>query len=217
MTEMWIEDLSSMRRDYKAASLDEVSVAKDPLVQFQQWFQESVSAGITEPNAMTLSTVNKDGKPSSRVVLLKEFSTEGFVFFTNYESRKGMELRESPFACLNFFWAELERQIRIEGSVEKLDEERSDKYFLSRPEGSRLGAWVSPQSTKINSRKELEIKAKEVADRFADVSPTRPPFWGGFLIKPLSFEFWQGRPDRMHDRILFENIASKWAISRLAP
>ena len=210
--------ISSIRRDYQLKSLSESDVLTDPFKQFAIWWEEALSAEIDEVNAMVLSTVKNDGKPTSRVVLLKGYDDKGFVFFTNYESNKGEQLYKSPFASLLFFWKELERQIRIEGTCEKILPEESDEYFFSRPLGSRLGAWASPQSRVIEGRETLENKAEELVSIYSDGKVPRPPHWGGYRVVPHSFEFWQGRSSRLHDRILYTNIESNiWKIQRLAP
>jgi len=188
-----------------------------PFEQFHQWLREAISAEALEVNAMTLSTLHADGYPNGRVVLLKELDY-GFVFFSNYQSEKGQELENHPKASLTFFWPELERQVRVMGTVEKISESQSDEYFLSRPKGSQIGAWASPQSHKIRSREVLEERLKEMQLRFEEEKLVRPPHWGGYRVLPHKIEFWQGRPSRLHDRILYEkNEAGAWTISRLAP
>ncbi|WP_439475406.1 pyridoxamine 5'-phosphate oxidase [Algoriphagus formosus] len=210
-------DISSIRKDYTLKSLDISDVNDSPFEQFHQWLREAISAEVLEVNAMTLSTLHADGYPNGRVVLLKELDY-GFVFFSNYQSEKGQELENHPKASLTFFWPELERQVRIMGTVEKISESQSDEYFLSRPRGSQIGAWASPQSHKINSREVLEERLKEMQLRFEEEKLVRPPHWGGYRVLPHKIEFWQGRPSRLHDRILYEkNEAGAWTISRLAP
>lgn len=210
-------DISSIRKDYTLKSLDISDVNDSPFEQFHQWLREAISAEVLEVNAMTLSTLHADGYPNGRVVLLKELDY-GFVFFSNYKSEKGQELENHPKASLTFFWPELERQVRVMGTVEKISESQSDEYFLSRPRGSQIGAWASPQSHKINSREVLEERLKEMNLRFEDEKLVRPPHWGGYRVLPHKIEFWQGRPSRLHDRILYEkNEAGAWTISRLAP
>lgn len=210
--------IASIRRDYMRESLSETDVSPDPFRQFGHWWEEAVKAEIDEVNAMALSTVSLSGRPSSRVVLLKGFDDAGFVFFTNYESRKGMELANNPHAGLLFFWKELERQVRIEGICERVSEVESDAYFFSRPEGSRIGAWASPQSREIDSRDILETDLAGWQERFRDTSIPRPPHWGGLRIVPDVFEFWQGRQNRLHDRIHYRLTTGKdWKMSRLAP
>jgi len=209
--------LSDLRKSYIKGSLSEEDVQKNPIDQFNIWFDQARHAELPEPNAMTVASVDADGKPSARVVLIKEVNHKGFVFFTNYESRKGKALTHNPQAALLFFWPELERQIRIEGSVEKLSDEESDEYFHSRPLDSRIGAWASPQSQVISGRSVLVAKAAEYALKFA-LNPPRPPHWGGFRVKPQALEFWQGRPSRLHDRIRYTQQAyGIWKIERLAP
>jgi pyridoxamine 5'-phosphate oxidase len=198
--------------------LAEADMNADPIRQFEAWFQEALAANLPEPNAMTLATATADGQPSARTVLLKEFDERGFTFHTNYEGRKGRELAANPRATLLFFWPELQRQVRIEGTVERLSEAESDEYFRSRPLGSRLGAWASPQSEVIPSRDVLEERVREVAQRFPDGAVPRPPFWGGFRVRPLAIEFWQGRPDRLHDRLRYRRLQPEgWRLERLAP
>ncbi len=197
-------------------SLSEEDVKANPIDQFHIWFDQAQHAELPEPNAMTVASVDANGKPSARVVLIKEVTQDGFVFFTNYESRKGQALTANPHAALLFFWPELERQIRIEGSVTKLSAEESDAYFHSRPLDSRIGAWASPQSQVITSRTQLVTKAAEYALKFA-LNPPRPPHWGGFRVKHEVLEFWQGRPSRLHDRIQYVLEDGQWKIQRLAP
>ena len=210
--------LASIRKEYSLQSLEINQVAKDPFLQFSQWLKEAVEAEVLEVNAMCLSTVSKDGFPNSRVVLLKELD-EGFVFFTNYESAKGKELESNPKASLTFFWAEIERQVRIVGTVSKVSTEESDAYFLSRPYGSQLGAWASPQSQEIVSRDVIETNQKDLERKFTELAIIRPPHWGGYRLVPHRVEFWQGRPSRLHDRICYEKVLgySSWKVVRLAP
>lgn len=211
-------DIASIRINYSRQALTEDSVSQDPLDQFKVWLNEAIVSQVLEPTALVLSTVSADCRPSARVVLLKEVSSEGFVFFTNYESRKGQDLAEHPFACLTFFWAELERQVRIEGSIVKVTDEVSDAYFHTRPRGSQIGAWASPQSKEILSREELELADKKYNEEFASLSAIpRPKHWGGYVLKAERIEFWQGRPNRLHDRILFELDGDNWTRKRLAP
>jgi pyridoxamine 5'-phosphate oxidase len=207
-----------IRKEYNLHRLDLKAMEEDAIRQFERWFQDAVKSGLDEVNAMTLATASADGLPSARIVLLKGYSKEGFQFFTNYESFKGKQLMENPRACLVFFWKELQRQIRITGLVEKLNSEKSDDYFNSRPEGSRVGAWASPQSEVIESSEWLDQRAKQFAEDFAGGNIPRPTYWGGFLVRPVTIEFWQGRPDRLHDRLQYslqEN--GNWLIERLAP
>lgn len=207
--------IAALRREYSRHELTEDSVDKDPVAQFSTWFNEAMNADVLEPNAFTLATVSADQRPSIRTVLLKSFDTDGFIFFTNYESRKGAELEKNPYAAMCFLWLELERQIRIEGEVEKISAEASDHYFATRPEGSRLGAWVSPQSRPI-TKDELEKKLAELTAKYSDNIP-RPPHWGGYLLRPDMIEFWQGRPSRLHDRIVYTKNKKTWQVQRLAP
>jgi pyridoxamine 5'-phosphate oxidase len=210
--------IADIRKDYKLRSLLEKDVAANPIRQFDTWWQEALHSEIDEVNAMTLATASADGIPAARIVLLKGYDERGFVFFTNYESFKGMHLAENPRACLVFFWKELERQVRITGLVEKVSAEESDAYFNSRPEGSRIGAWVSPQSQVIASREWLEDREKKYIDDFAAQPLNRPEHWGGYRVKPISVEFWQGRSNRLHDRIQYTLQGdNKWIIERLAP
>lgn len=198
--------------------LDQKSVNENPFVQFDKWFSDAIKAKIDFYEAMTLGTVSPEGQPSARVVLLKHFDEKGFVFYTNYNSRKANELDTSGLASLLFFWPDLNRQVRIEGSVEKVSEVESDTYFHSRPKGSRIGAWASPQSEKISVRKDLAEKVAEIKRKFSGEKIPRPDFWGGYRVIPTKIEFWQARADRLHDRILYERKESnEWRISRLAP
>jgi pyridoxamine 5'-phosphate oxidase len=211
-------DIASIRKNYAHSELTEQDAATDPIVQFDKWWKDALAAEIDEVNAMTLATASSDGVPAARIVLLKEFSSEGFVFFTNYNSFKGRQLTENPKACLVFFWKELERQVRITGLVQKVDASESDAYFQSRPEGSRIGASVSPQSQIIENREWLENKWNEAAGEWSGKPIERPAHWGGFRVKPVLIEFWQGRPSRLHDRLeysLQEN--GGWKRVRLAP
>jgi pyridoxamine 5'-phosphate oxidase len=208
--------LADLRKSYMKGSLSEEDVQANPVDQFNIWFDQARHAELPEPNAMTLASVDENGKPSARVVLIKEVTQEGFVFFTNYDSRKGQALLTNPHAALLFFWPELERQIRIEGSVKKISDKESDDYFHSRPLDSRIGAWASPQSKVISGRGVLIANAAEYALKFA-LNPPRPPHWGGFRVKPDAAEFWQGRPSRLHDRIRYTLEQNAWKIERLAP
>lgn len=210
-------NLFDLRREFSLKTLDEKDVSSDPLFQFEQWFREAVQIEAAEPNAMCLSTTGKDLKPSSRIVLLKQVRHDGFVFFTNYESRKAVQLDENPYCSLNFVWHELERQVRIEGRAEKLSPEDSDKYFETRPASSKLGAWASPQSRTILDKKSLEILVEDFERTFANSEIPRPENWGGYLVKPTLIEFWQGRPSRLHDRIEYKSDNDKWVVKRLAP
>ncbi|KUZ13853.1 pyridoxamine 5'-phosphate oxidase [Burkholderia diffusa] len=211
--------LADLRINYSRASLDEADAAPDPFAQFDRWFKEALDAKLPEPNTMTLATVGDDGRPSARIVLIKGVDERGFVFFTNYESRKGRDLAANPHAALLFYWIELERQVRIEGRIEKTSADESDRYFASRPLGSRIGAWASEQSAVIDSRATLEAREKAVSERYGE-NPPRPPHWGGYRVVPDAIEFWQGRPSRLHDRLLYTRDAaaeSGWTISRLSP
>jgi pyridoxamine 5'-phosphate oxidase len=212
------EQIAAMRKNYSQRSLSEKDVSENPFDQFKQWFEEAINSQLLEPNAMTIATATKKGKPSARTVLLKGFDERGFVFYTNYESRKSAELIENPQASLLFNWLELERQIRIEGKVEKIDLAESEAYFISRPKGSQLGAWASPQSQVIKSRAIIEKNLMNLEAQFAhsEVLPL-PDFWGGFRIIPTYFEFWQGRSNRLHDRLSFSLKKKKWNLERLAP
>jgi pyridoxamine 5'-phosphate oxidase len=198
-------------------SLSEGDVELDPFLQFTRWWKEAVGSDITEVNAMTLATCNKEGMPSARTVLLKDYDKSGFVFFSNYESRKAKDIYENPQATLLFFWKELERQVRIEGRIEKVDATESDSYFHSRPEGSRIGAWASPQSRVVSSREVIEENVRRYQAAFEQAPILRPPHWGGYRVIPVHIEFWQGRPSRLHDRILYSLEGGDWMISRLAP
>lgn len=211
-------DIASIRINYSRQALSEESVSNDPLDQFKVWLNEAILSQVLEPTALVLSTVSADNRPSARVVLLKEVSSEGFVFFTNYDSRKGQQLAENPHASMTFFWAELERQVRIEGTIEKVAANVSDAYFHSRPRGSQVGAWASPQSSEISSREELEKAEAKYELDFANLEIIpRPEHWGGYVLKPERIEFWQGRPNRLHDRIVFERADAHWVRKRLAP
>jgi pyridoxamine 5'-phosphate oxidase len=212
-----MNSLADMRKDYQLQKLSEESVAEDPFLQFNIWWSEAVAAKIDEVNAMTLATASGEGVPAARTVLLKAFDENGFVFFSNYDSNKGKQLQENPMACLVFFWKELERQIRITGTVSKTSGKESDDYFNSRPEGSRVGAWASPQSHIIASREWLEENEKEFRKKFNNEKLSRPENWGGYRVMPSVIEFWQGRTNRLHDRIQYSLLNSKWIIERLAP
>jgi pyridoxamine 5'-phosphate oxidase len=212
-----MSNIAAIRKDYMLRSLSENDVNKNPIQQFSVWWDEAIGSNIEEVNAMTLATVNDNGFPSARIVLLKDFSEDGFVFFTNYESRKGKSLMKNPKASIVFFWKELERQVRVEGVVEKISEEESTAYFTSRPAESKIGAWASPQSEVITSRIFLEERFKNYAQQFSDAEIPKPPHWGGYIVKPTRIEFWQGRPGRLHDRIEYNKNKEGWAIERLAP
>ena len=211
-------ELSNLREDYRLAALDEQNCDASPMRQFANWFQDAKRAGLKEPNALTLATVSRDGQPSARIVLLKALEDEHFVFYTNYESRKGRELAENPRCALTFYWAELERQVRVEGSVQKVAKATSEAYFKGRPKGSRLGAVVSNQSTELPSRQPLETRLAELERTYADTDDVpMPESWGGYRVKPQFFEFWQGRTNRLHDRIIYRHKEGVWQMGRLAP
>ncbi len=210
-------NLADIRTDYTKHGLLEKDLAVDPFTQFGRWFDQALSAHIDEPNAMTLATASLDGQPSARVVLLKGFDQNGFVFYSNYESRKGRELDQNNKAALLFFWSSLERQIRIEGVIEKVSVEESKQYFDSRPEGSRIGAWSSRQSASISSRDILEENFNKFSQSFAQQDIPLPPYWGGYRLKPHVFEFWQGRESRLHDRLRYRFADDRWHIDRLSP
>jgi pyridoxamine 5'-phosphate oxidase len=213
-------ELADLRQTYAQRTLLEADVLPDAVAQFRQWLDEAVAAQLPEPAALTLATVDAaTGQPSQRVVLLKGLPDgAGFLFFTNYDSQKGHELAGQPRAALNFFWPGLERQVRVEGLVEKAPEGVSTEYFQSRPRGSQVGAWASPQSAVIGSRKELESREHDIEARFEGQNPLpRPPHWGGYVLRPQRVEFWQGRPSRLHDRLVYERAGQSWKISRLAP
>ncbi|MCB9317369.1 MAG: pyridoxamine 5'-phosphate oxidase [Lewinellaceae bacterium] len=211
-------DIAALRRNYTQESLSKTAANPDPIAQFDHWFSEAMNSALPEPNAMTLATATDDGKPSARIVLLKGFDHQGFVFYTNYESRKGQELDNNPQAALLFCWLELERQVRIEGTVERVSPAESKAYFQSRPRESQIGAWASPQSRVIEGRFILEEKVQELATTFKhdEVLPL-PAFWGGYRVRPELIEFWQGRQSRLHDRIRYTREKIGWTIERLAP
>ncbi|KLT72592.1 pyridoxamine 5'-phosphate oxidase [Neisseria arctica] len=209
-------DLHNIREDYSKQELSEHECNANPIVQFEYWLKAAIHAKVNEPTAMNIATVGTDGKPSNRVVLLKEVNSEGFVFFTNYLSRKGRSLEENPFAALTFFWPELERQVRVEGCVSRLSPEASDEYFESRPYTSRIGAWASEQSQVIESKSVLVKRAAAIGLKHPLHVP-RPPHWGGYVVIPNYMEFWQGRPSRLHDRICYRQENGVWLKARLAP
>ncbi len=213
-----METIAAMRKVYQRESLFEKDVDPDPVKQFGTWWQQAIETKVEEPNAMTLATCDAMKKPSARIVLLKGIEKNGFVFFTNYESRKGKEMEENPFASLLFFWRELERQVRVEGKVKKIDPSESDAYFNQRPLESRIGAWSSPQSQVINNREILERNVEKYNSQFGSGNIPRPDFWGGYIVEPYRIEFWQGRPGRLHDRLLYvSDENNSWKIERLAP
>jgi pyridoxamine 5'-phosphate oxidase len=211
------DDIAQMRRSYTLAGLSEENVHPNPFVQFDVWFQEARGLGTMEANAMTLSTASPDGKPSARIVLLKDVDERGFVFYTNYESAKGTAIQANPRVCLNFFWGELERQVRIYGVAEKISRDESEAYFRSRPKESQLGAWASQQSNVITGREVLEERFRALEQEYNGKEIPLPPFWGGYRVAPSEIEFWQGRVGRLHDRIVYANNGAKWMLSRLSP
>jgi pyridoxamine 5'-phosphate oxidase len=209
-------NIADLRTDYKRGALDETHAEADPIRQFARWWDEALAAEVREANAMTLATAGADGRPAARIVLLKDFDARGFVFYTNYESRKGAELAANPRACLLFHWTELERQVRIDGAVERVAAEESDAYFASRPLASRIGAWASPQSQPIPGKAWLLARAAEMGLKHG-LNPSRPPHWGGYRLRPERMEFWQGRPSRLHDRLQYSTGDGGWSRVRLSP
>jgi pyridoxamine 5'-phosphate oxidase len=210
--------VADLRKDYTLEGLSETESDPNPFIQFKKWFEQALAAQLPEPNAMTLATATPDGQPSARMVLLKDFDEQGFVLFTNYNSHKGQELAANPHAALVFWWAELERQVRIVGTVEKISSEQSDSYFEMRPPNSRLGAWASNQSEVIPGREVLEQQLQEFQQKYENQEVPRPPHWGGYRVIPREIEFWQGRPSRLHDRLLYTHLDhSNWKIERLSP
>ena len=213
-----MKGIAELRVDYSKASLDSKDVNKNPFVQFEKWFNDAATAKVPEPNAFTLSTITEMGRPSARIVLLKGLEQDQFTFYTNFQSQKGQELEKNPSCAMTFFWPELERQIRIEGTAKRVDESTSEAYFKSRPRGSQIGAWSSPQSSVIANREILEARQSEIEKKFAGMETLpKPKQWGGFAITANEFEFWQGRPSRLHDRIGYYLVDKKWEIHRLAP
>jgi pyridoxamine 5'-phosphate oxidase len=210
-------NIADLRKDYLLAGLREQDVDPDPIRQFDVWFQQALASNLTDANAMTLATASPNGRPSARVVLLKDFDERGFVFYTNYDSRKGRELLENPYAAVVFYWAEMERQVRIEGITEQVTREESEAYFRSRPEMSRLGAWASHQSQVIPDRETLEQKVRELNEQYSQGDIPLPPHWGGYRLIPDRIEFWQGRASRLHDRILYVHQGERWTMQRLSP
>jgi len=211
------KSLADIRVEYSKRELSLKKVSDDPFAEFGVWMDEALASEVHEPTAMTLSTVSADGRPTSRVVLLKGFDSDGFVFYTNYKSRKGRQLADNPFAVINFFWPELERQVNVSGRTERVSDEESDEYFQSRPFTSRVGAWASHQSEKIESKASVMASAAALMLKYATGHVPRPPHWGGYRLVPDRFEFWQGRPSRLHDRICYELEGEQWSISRLSP
>lgn len=210
-------DIASIRTDYQMASLEEANTAAEPMSQFEHWWEDAIASNIYEVNAFVLSTINHDGAPSSRVILLKGYTPEGFVFFTNYESNKGKEIAANPIVCMNFFWKELERQVRITGTIKKISTAESEEYFHSRPIGSQIGAWSSPQSQVIKDRTVIEDLVAANAEKYKDGNVPLPPHWGGYIVHPTCMEFWQGRSSRLHDRIQYRLVENNWIKERLAP
>ena len=214
----YMQGLQEIRVEYTKASLDAASVLANPIAQFEKWLKEAIEAKVNEPTAMTLSTVTEDGRPSARIVLLKGVEANQFVFYTNYQSQKGKELLENPACALTFFWPELERQVRIEGVAKRVDESQSTEYFVSRPRGSQIGAWASPQSTIIQDRLILEERVTKLEKKFEGSNQIpKPKQWGGYAVEAHEIEFWQGRPSRLHDRVVYYKSDSDWAKHRLAP
>ena len=212
-----MKSVADLRREYTQGGLSEADAGDDPVALFRRWFDAAVAAGLPEPNAMTLATATRDGAPSARVVLLKGHSHDGFTFFTSYDGRKAYELADNPRASLLFYWADLERQIRIEGAVERTTPEESAEYFAKRPRGSQLGAWASHQSAVVTGRAWLEARLAQVTARFEGGEVPCPPFWGGYRLKHRTLEFWQGRPNRLHDRLRYRRDGERWVIERLSP
>ncbi|CAN5677724.1 MAG: pyridoxamine 5'-phosphate oxidase [Rubrobacter sp.] len=210
-------NVADLRKEYTRAGLTESDVASDPVEQFRRWFDEALEADLHEPNAFVLATATRDGLPSARVVLLKGLDERGFVFYTNYEGRKGRELEENPRAALLFYWGELERQVRVEGTVSRTSEEESDAYYASRPRGSRLGAWASEQSRVVEGREFLEDRIGDLEAEYEGREVPRPAFWGGYRVEPEAVEFWQGRENRLHDRIVYRREDGGWKTERLQP
>jgi pyridoxamine 5'-phosphate oxidase len=210
-------DASSLRKEYTSAGLDKADVYPDPIVQFHEWFEKVIDADLHEPNAMILATATAEGKPSARTVLLKGYDERGFVFYSNYEGRKAKEIDANPTCALLFYWGELERQVRIEGRASRLSGEESDAYFASRPRGSRLGAWASEQSRPLEDRSILEERVRALEAEYEGREIPRPPFWGGYRVEPDTIEFWQGRENRLHDRIIYHRSGRGWKIVRLQP
>lgn len=209
--------LNEIRRDFSGKPLTKESVAFNPYIQFDIWFEEAVNAQILDPQAMTISTVEANGQPTSRIVYLRGITEDGFIFYTNYNSNKAKDIEVNNKVALNFLWRALDRQVRIDGVIEKVSEIQSDEYFSKRPRESQIGAWASNQSSELNSREELEQKVAEFTKQFEGQVVPRPPHWGGYIVKPFIIEFWQGRPNRLHDRILYEKQGERWNLKRLSP
>jgi pyridoxamine 5'-phosphate oxidase len=212
-----LDHVARLRKEYTRAGLKESDAASDPIEQFRGWFDEALAANLHEPNAMTLATATPTGHPSARVVLLKGFDERGFVFYTSYEGRKARELEINPYCALVFYWGELERQVRVEGRVERVSEEESNAYFEGRPRGGQLGAWASEQSRPIKSRDALEVRLRELEAEYEGREVPRPPFWGGYRVEPEVIEFWQGRENRLHDRLVYQRVGDQWRMERLQP
>lgn len=209
--------IARLRHDFSKMEFDESHAQPDAINQFESWFRHAVDSKVNEPNAFVLSTVGEGNRPSARVLLLRDFNESGFVFYTNYNSRKGKEIEKNPNACMTFFWPELERQVRVEGKLMRQNAAGSDEYFAMRPRSSRLGAWASPQSASLPNRKVLDESLAGMEKRFEGQEVPRPEWWGGYILQPDSIEFWQGRPNRLHDRLLYTRAGFEWKISRLAP
>ncbi|MEM7042983.1 MAG: pyridoxamine 5'-phosphate oxidase [Pseudomonadota bacterium] len=211
------QKLAAMREDYRQGGLHEADVAADPIAQFQRWFDDAVEGGVYEPNGMTLATVGEDGQPSARIVLLKSLDERGLAFYTNKDSRKGRQIAANAKAALTFWWGPLERQVRFEGVLGDVEPDEADAYYASRPLGSRIGAWASPQSQVVASRDVLDQAERELSEKYTDGNPPRPPHWGGYRLVPARVEFWQGRSSRLHDRLCYRLADSEWVVERLAP
>ena len=217
MNEDIVNYLNEIRRDFAGKPLNEDSVNKNPMEQYTLWFEEAVNAQLLDPYAMSITTVNSSGQPSTRIVYMRGIKDEGFIFYTNYNSGKGKDLEQNKKVSLNFFWGELERQIRVEGEVVKVSDEDSDAYFSQRPRESQIGAWASSQSEELSDRNELEEKVAYYTEKFKDIDIPRPEHWGGYIVNPTKIEFWQGRPNRLHDRIVYTKNGNDWKQSRLSP